>query len=237
MATLRTALPLALASIMVLAVLSGCIGLQTDPAGNVTGNSLKKTGKNLTNASNDTVAPSAISYLQVKRGPNWMNWSWDNPKDKDFSYAIIYIDGRFKTNVKSPNSYFNATGLSTSKQYRIGIRTADVNKNINLTWVNGSTTTLPAYKDLIPPDKVWYLQATMNSTWINWTWENPADVDYSYANVWIDDQFAGNITKSKNYYLKKGLEPGSTHTISIRTVDRNRNMNMMSVNDMETTPK
>jgi hypothetical protein len=235
MAELKTAIPLAVASIMVLAILSGCIGLQSDPVGNATGKSLKKTAKNSTNMTNDTVAPSAVSYLQIKRGPNWINWSWDNPQDKDFSYAIIYIDGKFKTNVKSPKSYYNMTGLASDKQYRIGIRTADLSKNINLSWVNGSTSTLSKPKDLIPPDKIWYLEANVSRTSINWTWENPVDADYSYANVYVDDVFAGNVSKPKDFYLKKGLEPGSTHTISVRTVDRNRNMNLISVNDMATT--
>jgi hypothetical protein len=237
MATLKTTIPLAVASIMVLAILSGCIGLQNDPKENATGkvNLMKKTVKNSTNATNDSVAPSAVSYLQIKRGPNWINWSWDNPQDKDFSYAIIYIDGKFKTNVKSPKSYYNMTGLASNKQYRIGIRTADLSKNINLNWVNGSTSTLPKPKDLLPPDKVWYLEATVDRTWINWTWENPADTDYSYANVYVDSNFAGNVSKSKNYYLLKNLEPDSTHTISVRTVDKNKNINLNSVDDIATT--
>ncbi len=237
MAELKTAIPLAVASIMIMAILSGCIGLQVDPKENATGkvNLLKKPVKTTTKATNDSVAPSAVSYLQIKRGSNWINWSWDNPQDTDFSYAIIYIDGKFKANVKSPASYYNMTRLAPDKQYHIGIRTADLSKNINLTWVNGSTSTLPKPKDLLPPDKVWYLEATVDRTSINWTWENPADADYNYANVYVDDKFAGNVSKSKNYYLKKGLEPDSTHTISVRTVDKNKNINLNSVDGTATT--
>jgi hypothetical protein len=237
MAKLRTAIPLAVASIMILAILSGCIGLQTDPVGNATGkvNQLKKTAKNSTNMTNDTVAPSAVSYLQVKRGSSWINWTWDNPQDKDFSYAIIYIDGKLKTNVKSPKNYYNLTGLASNKQYRIGIRTADLRKNINPIWVNSSTSTLSILKDLIPPDKVWYLEAKVDRTSINWTWENPADKDYSYANVYVDGMFASNVSKTKSSYILKNLEPDSTHTISVRTVDTSRNINLNSVVDMATT--
>jgi len=47
--------------------------------------------------------------------------------------------------------------------------------------------------------------------------------------------FAANVSKSKNYYVKTGLAPGSTHTISIRTVDSKKNINLNSVTDIATT--
>ena len=222
---------LAFASIFIIisVILSGCIGFETDPSGKDSGkiNLFKKTPQNKTNSivkkTNDTVAPSPISYLGAKRGINWINWTWENPKDEDFSYVNIYIDGKIKAKVKKPLNYYNMTKLGSGKQYRIEVSTVDVNNNINPESVEGLSSTLSAPKDELPPDSVWYLAAKVERTSINWTWENPNDKDFSYSNVVVDGVFAANVSKSKNYYVKTGLAPGSTHTISIRTVDSKKN--------------
>ncbi len=239
---------LAIASvIIILVLLSGCIGIGTEnPDKNLSKNPSKNPIKtvskkidnktvNITIDPNDTAAPSQVSYLIADRGPNWINWTWENPKDKDYSHAIISIDGKFKKNVSDPVNYYNLTGLKYNTQYRIGIRTVDLKGNINLEWVNSSISTLPKPVDLIPPDTIWYLEYTAGNTWINWTWDNPADSDYSYANVWIDGKFASNISKPKNYYLMKNLDPSSTHRISVRTVDRSKNMNPKNVDGIAQT--
>jgi hypothetical protein len=237
MAMKISGIPLVVVTIVILAIFSGCIGAGTDASGNnsVKTTILKNTKKGTANISNDTVPPSPVSYLQVKRGDAWLNLTWENPQDADYNLAMIFINGKFNANVPKSKNYYNLTKLAADTQYRIGIRTVDVNKNIGLEWINVSTSTLPKYKDQLPPDKIWYLEAHASNTSINWTWENPADADYSYANVIVDGKFAGNVSKSKNYYLKKGLEPNTEHTISIRTVDRNKNMNMNSVVDLAST--
>ncbi|CAG0949576.1 hypothetical protein METP3_00125 [Methanosarcinales archaeon] len=234
---------LAFASIFIIisVILSGCVGLQTDASGKDSGKInlfKKKTDSNKTDTasrSNDTSAPSPVSYLEANKGSSYLNWTWENPADKDYSHAIIFIDGKFKKNVSDPLNYYNLTGLKYDTQYRIGIRTVDINKNINPEWVNSSISTLPKTVDKLFPDTIWYLDNTTGSNWINWTWENPADSDYSYANVWIDGMFAANVSKPRNYYLKTGFAPYSTHRISIRTVDKNKNMNPNSVIGNATT--
>jgi len=229
-------IPLVVVTIVILAIFSGCIGVGTDASGNNSSKpALKNTKKGAANTSNDTVPPSPVSYLQVKRGEAWLNLTWENPKDEDYNLAMIFINGKFKANVPKTKNYYNMTKLSVGTQYHIGIRTVDVNKNIGLEWVNASTSTLPKYKDMLPPDKIWYLEAHATNTSINWTWENPQDADYSYANVIVDGNFASNVSKPKNYYLLKGLGPDTEHTISIRTVDKNRNMNLKSVVDLAST--
>ncbi len=233
---------LAIASIIIILVLlSGCIGMEAKDQGNNV-SKVSKVSASKVSASkgalinpNDTVAPSQVSYLIADRGPTWINWTWENPKDKDYSHAIIFIDGKFKKNVSSPVNYYNLTSLKSGTQYRIGIRTADINRNINPEWVNISISTLPKPVDLVPPDTIWYLEYTAGSTWVNWTWDNPADSDYSYANVWVDGKFASNVSKPKNYYLMKNLAPSSTHRISVRTVDRSKNMNPKSVDGVANT--
>lgn len=223
-------------SIIIFVIASGCIITPDEP---VTNNShITKPTKNIKNKniSNDTIPPAPISYLRSKSGSNYINWAWDNPQDKDFDRVTIFIDGKFKINVSKPKNYFNLTGLTTEKQYHIGIRTVDSNKNMNPIWVNDSASTLPKYKDLIPPDKIWYLEAQdIGRTYINWTWENPEDADYSYANIYINDKFMINISKPKNFYYFTKVAPKTTYKIGVRTVDTNKNMNPIWVTDIETT--
>ncbi len=221
---------LIIVSIM-LVVLSGCI----EEGVNVSTKNTVKT-KNMTkNIINDTVPPAPISYLQSLRGPNSISWTWDNPEDKDFNHVIIFIDGKFKANITKPKNFYNLTGVLPGRLYSIGIRTVDLNKNVNDYWVNSSTSSLPKLKDMIPPDKIWYLEANVGSTWINWTWENPEDKDYRYANVYVDDKFASNITKPKSFYNLTKLKYNTTKTIKIRTVDSNKNINTAFVSNTATT--
>ncbi len=71
------------------------------------------------------------------------------------------------------------------------------------------------------------------SYWIRWSWTNPNDADFSHAMVYFDGAFVTNI--SEGYYNATGLIEGSTHTISIRTVDTSGNINSAWVNDSATT--
>lgn len=225
-----------LAIILVSLILSGCVEIAADSpsSDNKTGKT-GKIGKNV-NISNDTIPPSSISYLRSARDSASINWTWDSPEDKDFSHVMVFIDGKFKVNISKSKNYYNLTRLTAGKQYRIGIRTVDLNNNVNPNWVNDSTSTLPKLKDMVPPDKIWYLEAKVGRTWINWTWENPEDKDYRYANLYIDGKFVTNVTKPKSYYnLTKGLSPNTMVTISIRTVDGNKNINPTWVTNTATT--
>lgn len=216
---------------VILVILSGCVSEGTD----ISDKNYDKT-KNVTkNVTNDTIPPAPISYLRSVRSADSINWTWDNPEDNDFSHVIIFIDGRFRANVTKPKNFYNLAGVVPGRLYSIGVRTVDLNKNINEHWVNDSTSSLPKLKDMVPPDKVWYLEANVGNTWINWTWENPEDSDYSYVNVRIDDKFVTNISKNKNFYNLTRLSPGVTKTITIRTVDSNRNMNMVPVSNTAKT--
>lgn len=92
----------------------------------------------------DTEPPAAITNLIHKTGYDdvnraWINWTWDNPGDMDFSYVIIYLD-----NIRMENtsrSYYNISGLSGGANYTINIQSADVVDNINLTGVKDTART------------------------------------------------------------------------------------------------
>lgn len=231
---------LLLVSIIALLILSGCVGQETKKTDTPTKTPAKNVTKNVTK---DTTPPSSISNLQSEAGYNWINWTWNNPGDEDFSYANIYIDGKFKVNLTTPKNttpknYYNLTGLASSKQYTISVRTVDKSKNMNPEWVNSSALTRnkpPPFKDTTPPGQIENLKATVARTWINWTWENPGDADFSYTNIYVDGIFKTNLTKPKNYYNISGLAQNTTKTISIRTVDKNKTINLLRVTNTATT--
>ena len=84
----------------------------------------------------------SITNLQSTNGTNWINWSWINPIDVNFDHTEIYLNGTFQTNISA--EYFNATDLEPETSYTIGTRTADINGNVNDTWVNLTATTKKA---------------------------------------------------------------------------------------------
>ena len=72
-------------------------------------------------------------------GSTWINWIWTNPTDTNFDHTEIYLNGVFQTNTSA--EYFNATGLQPETSYTFGTRTADINGNVNETWINATATT------------------------------------------------------------------------------------------------
>jgi len=78
------------------------------------------------------------SYAQY-----YINWSWTDPADTDLSKVMVYIDGKFRSNVSRGIQYYNSTGLIPGSMYTISTRTVDIAGNINKTWVNHSALTMP----------------------------------------------------------------------------------------------
>jgi len=87
----------------------------------------------------DSNPPASISNLTSVSGPEWINWTWNNPSDPDFDHVEVYLNGIFHTNVSG--EFLNVTGLFPDTAYTISIRTADIYSNINETWVNGTANT------------------------------------------------------------------------------------------------
>ncbi|MHC1573695.1 MAG: type IV pilin N-terminal domain-containing protein, partial [Candidatus Syntropharchaeales archaeon] len=73
-------------------------------------------------------------------------------------------------------------------------------------------------EDSTPPSSVTNLRnTTFEPSYIIWAWDNPADEDYSHAEVYIDGIYQG--TTSASWYNATGFDSGTSHTISLRTVD------------------
>ncbi|WP_370574707.1 PGF-pre-PGF domain-containing protein [Methanomethylovorans sp.] len=185
----------------------------------------------------DITAPASVTGLnEIGTGSSWIRWTWIDPSDDDFSHAMVYLDGAFVTNA-SAGSY-NLTGLAEGTSHMISTRTVDASGNINSTWVNDSATTIVS-TDIVPPAPVTSLGEThADSDWINWTWVNPTDADFSHAMIYIDGTFITNTSDSSiNSYNATGLSDGVTYTISMRTADTSGNINSVWVNDSATTVK
>jgi len=98
----------------------------------------------------DVFPPSSISNLQnTTYFSRFINWTWTDPSDSDFSHVMVYLNGVFQTNVSAGVQYYFATGLNPETSYEISTRTVDTSGNINQTWVNHTATTAPL------PDEVW----------------------------------------------------------------------------------
>ena len=112
--------------------------------------------------------PAGVTNLtNVSFAENYIKWTWINPKDPDFSKVMVYLDGKFKTNVSKNKHYFNATGLEAGTRHTIATRTVDVRGNINNTWVNhtASTANAPVLKIQVRPVTLTYPVYSARAVW------------------------------------------------------------------------
>jgi hypothetical protein len=103
----------------------------------------------------------------------------------------------------------------------VGAVSSTTNTTFN---VNGTET------DTTPPATITNLDAEVGDDWINWTWTNPSDDDFSHCRIYIDDVYVGN-TSDEFYYLDD-LDEG-TYLITIHTQDTNGNINNTDVSDTQ----
>ncbi|HEC89490.1 MAG TPA: hypothetical protein ENI44_02780, partial [Thermoplasmatales archaeon] len=87
----------------------------------------------------DATPPKSISNLSHTVGMTWINWTWDNPNDEDFSCVELYINGTYES--CTTREYLNKTGLQPSTEYTLSTRTRDIAGNYNETWINDTATT------------------------------------------------------------------------------------------------
>ncbi|MCD4704077.1 MAG: PGF-pre-PGF domain-containing protein, partial [Methanosarcinaceae archaeon] len=96
--------------------------------------------------------------------------------------------------------------------------------------VNDSASTL----NTLPPSSVTGLsESAKGSTWITWTWTNPADVDLNHTMIYLNGTFMNNVTGTS--YNVTGLADNSDYELQTRTVDTADNINSTWVNDSAST--
>ncbi len=195
-----------------------------DTAGNINSTWINDTASTL-----NTLPPSSITGLsESTNGSTWINWTWTSPEDTDFNYTMVYLNGTFKANVTG--TAYNATGLTDNTNYMLQTRTVDIAGNINATWINDTASTL----NTLPPASITNLSRSgTGSSWINWAWTNPTDIDHNYSMIFINGVFRTNV--SGDSYTATNLQSSRNYEISIRTVDTAGNINTTWINDTATT--
>jgi len=96
----------------------------------------------------DITPPASVTNLHnVTYEKTYINWTWDDPVDADFSHVMVYLNSDFATNVSKGVQFYNATSLDSDTEYTLSTRTVDEVGNINETWVNHTAKT----KANVPP--------------------------------------------------------------------------------------
>jgi hypothetical protein len=180
----------------------------------------------------DLQPPAAITNLTHKTGHDefngaWINWTWDNPNDVDFSYVSISLDNIPMENTS--RSYINFTGLSSDADYNLSVFSVDIVDNINYSEVKDTARTPPL--DTAPPQSINNpsLQAA-GTTWLNFTWLNPPDPDYHHVMLYLNGIFKTSIIAPQNYFNFTGLNPDTVYELATHTVDSSGNVNETWVN-------
>jgi hypothetical protein len=90
----------------------------------------------------DITPPAGVTNLtNVTYAQTYINWTWTDPIQSNFSKVMIYLNGIFKTNVSKDVQYYNATGLTPETQHTISTLIVDTYGNISQTWVNNTAST------------------------------------------------------------------------------------------------
>ena len=199
-------------------------------------NTTIQTPKNDTNQT-DTTPPGKITNLHLINATNSsLKWQWNNPADSDFSKAIIYFDNNAPT--ETSFNMFEALNLQPNTTHTITILTKDISGNINNTPVSSSGTTFsnPQFPpvDNSAPSSVTNLTVfgITNST-ITWTWNNPADSDFSKAIIYFDG--ANILNTTSETFTTNNLQANTTHSIIIHTYDLSGNINNTDIFSSATT--
>jgi len=184
----------------------------------------------------DVTPPGPVTGLNESgAGSNWINWAWTNPSDPDYNHVEIWVNGTNVANVSAPGSSYNATGLAANTTYEVTIVTVDNSGNRNTPGVTDSATTTPG-ADITPPGSVSGLNETgVGTTWINWAWTNPADLDYNHSEIWVNGTHVSDVAGPTSSYNATGLTQNTTYQIVVITVDNTGNRNTPGVSDSATT--
>lgn len=135
----------------------------------------------------DTTPPASISNLMnASYIQNYINWTWTDPADDDFTNVSIWIDSVFIRNVSKGMQFYNATGFVPDTEHTISTRTIDTSDNINSTWINHTARTapLPSPTIRIFTDKTNYSAGDRMNVGLNLT--NPGSAGTVGIYIWVD---------------------------------------------------
>ncbi|CAD6492632.1 MAG: hypothetical protein EMLJLAPB_00336 [Candidatus Argoarchaeum ethanivorans] len=122
-------------------------------------------GQNNTETITVSKPPASITNLQnTTYEQTYINWTWTDPEDADFSKVMVYLDGTFKENVTKGIQFYNATGLTPDTEYEISTHTVGNAGNTNDTWVNHTSRTKPTPDTTAPVINTVILNTTTPNT-------------------------------------------------------------------------
>jgi hypothetical protein len=182
-------------------------------------------GENET-SSGDTSPPASITNLApVSSGVDWIQWSWTNPPNPDFSSCILYIEKTGQTSTRinagtTSSASYTTGNLIPNTQYILIVYTKDNSQNINATGVTATASTLA---DTSPPASItnlYLVSRTHNS--LTWAWTNPADSDFNDTVILINSANSG--TSSSSQYTATNLAQNTQYTITVQSRDTSGNL-------------
>lgn len=138
----------------------------------------------------------------------------DNPliTGDDGRYSWLTIPGTYKVRA-------DKAGYEIAQSDSVTVPPPVTDLNISMIPIGGCVPS-----DITAPDSVTNLNnITYASTYINWTWTDPDNVDFARVKVYLDGIYKDDVLKGVHYY-NATVEPG-THTIGTRTVDTSGNIN------------
>ncbi len=151
----------------------------------------------------DLISLSVTDLKVTSAGASWLNWSWVNPDDQNFSHVMVYMNSTFATNTSE--SYYNATQLAEGITYNISICTVDLYGNISAAWANDSATTLQ-----LPG--IYNISTNVTESSITLVWE--ASNDTTLVQIGRDDAILGNVTGSASY-VDSNLSSGTAYNYTL----------------------
>ncbi len=196
------------------------IGTHTvDIEGNVNETWVNQTAR--TKAVLDTTVPASITNLQNVTGATWINWSWTDPPDADFNYTMVFLNGTWETNTS--DSFYNATDLDQDTSYEIGTHTVDSEGNVNETWVNQTTTTLPLPDTTAPETEITTgPSGAIAYDDVTFTWTGSDDVTptanlrYSFMLEGYDTSWSSWTSSTSRWYSDL---PNGAYTFMVKALD------------------
>lgn len=91
---------------------------------------------------NNIIPPASVTNLRAPiTARKYIVWTWTDPEDADFDWVMVYLDGRFMTNVTRGNESYIAGNLRRYSVHTISTHTVDITGNINQTWMNHTART------------------------------------------------------------------------------------------------
>ncbi|RLI92741.1 MAG: hypothetical protein DRO92_04890, partial [Candidatus Altiarchaeales archaeon] len=199
-----------------------------------------------------------IGFVRSKEGLDYFfcrdcsEFSYNNVKMVDMNekvrYLLLDIDRANRTfRIKNDNAVDMILAIQEGFNYVVR-KNGDTYGNwsiidnnhmqIHITFSNEAEYEVMALsgEDTTPPGSVTGLRETsVGDTWIEWSWNNPSDIDYHHAEIYLDGKFYDNVTAPKHLIIVNGLNYSTAYTISIRTVDIFGNVNTTWINDTAIT--